>query len=148
MWIFRATPENSEQGSYRSSIVFDVDIDKPLPDIAAETLLPSLPNSANQSDHSDHDHTDCPKNPYGDSSCFDKSLYFKDGNRSVDFVLVWKRLMEDHSAGVEAVRNEKRRIFQENLMKDGLEIEEETVEEEVTFIKVKSWNVNKLCELI
>lgn len=98
----------------------------------------SPPNSGNQSDHSIHtDHTDCPKNPFGDSQSCNTSLYFRDGNRSVDFVLVWKQLLDDStSVSIEEAKMEKRRVFQQNLLKEGLEIEEETIEEEVMFIKV------------
>lgn len=106
-------------------------------DTARVSIHVSPANSGDHSDHSIHsDHTDCPKNPFGDSHSCNTSLYFRDGNRSVDFVLVWKQLLDEHSAGIEETRMEKRKVFQQNLLKEGLEIEEETIEEEVMFIKV------------
>lgn len=64
------------------------------------------------------------------------SLHFKDGVRSVDFVLVWKKLVEDSEAHLEEQRNKRREIFELNLEKVGLQLEKETLEEEITFVKV------------
>lgn len=64
------------------------------------------------------------------------SLHFKDGIRSVDFVLVWKKLVEDSEAHLEEQRNKRRNIFELNLEKVGLQLEKETLEEEITFVKV------------
>lgn len=66
------------------------------------------------------------------------SLHFKDGIRSVDFVLVWKKLVEDSEAHLEEQRNKRRNIFELNLEKVGLQLEKETLEEEITFVKVSN----------
>lgn len=66
------------------------------------------------------------------------SLHFKDGIRSVDFVLVWKKLVEDSEAHLEEQRNKRRKIFELNLEKVGLQLEKETLEEEITFVKVSN----------
>lgn len=95
---------------------------------------------------------DCPKNPYGDRE-FDSipSLYFDDGVRSVDYVLVWKKLIPpdvcDETNAVkikeiddlnkkETYRSEKREVFEENIQKEGLELENYVVDNEITFVKI------------
>lgn len=51
------------------------------------------------------------------------SLYFTDGERTIDFVLAWK----PHDDAVqEDLRCIKRAIFEENLINEGLELERET----------------------
>ncbi|XP_076270486.1 anoctamin 1 isoform X2 [Rhynchophorus ferrugineus] len=66
----------------------------------------------------------CEKN-----TCPQPTIYFKDGIRSVDFVLAWDNYEED------AI--EKRQIFEENLIKEGLEIEyEPKVENALNFLKI------------
>ncbi|GJQ69772.1 hypothetical protein Trydic_g22331 [Trypoxylus dichotomus] len=66
--------------------------------------------------------------------CPKPTIYFNDGLRSVDFVLVWDAFNED-ATSEEAYY--KRRIFEENLMKDGLEIEYEDPEKNgLNFIKI------------
>lgn len=97
------------------------------------------------------DVTDFPQNPYGDRETKNPSLFFADGERSVDFVLVWKKLLphdDDERSDVlkqrdiddvdkkETERIEKRDCFEENLILEGLEIERETVDEEINFVKI------------
>lgn len=97
------------------------------------------------------DVTDFPQNPYGDRETKNTSLFFADGERSVDFVLVWKKLLphdDDERSDVlkqrdiddvvkkETERIEKRDYFEENLILEGLEIERETVDEEINFVKI------------
>lgn len=91
------------------------------------------------------DYLDAPRNPFNNNTELNSSLYFEDGIRSVDFVLVWK-FSEEESPEIEAERNAKREVFEENLMNEGLEIERETVDGEFNFIKVsctKIKNKNK-----
>lgn len=54
------------------------------------------------------------------------SLYFSDGERSIDFVLVWRE-DEDDPKQIQSKR-EKRAIFEENLLIEGLELEKESFE--------------------
>lgn len=96
------------------------------------------------------DVTDYPQNPYGQRDEKNKSLYFEDGERSVDFVLVWKKLMpvdDERSQALkqeeiseiakkETARNERREVFEENLITEGLEIERNVVDDEINFVKI------------
>ncbi|XP_061396870.1 anoctamin-2-like [Musca vetustissima] len=67
----------------------------------------------------------CEKNP---------SLFFDDGVRSIDFVLVYKI---NQQASVEDQHEEKRHIFEMNLIAEGLEIERACKEkEQIYFVKV------------
>lgn len=94
---------------------------------------------------------DYPQNPYGNHRNKNESLFFADGERSVDFVLVWKRLTpscdEERSDALkarelndicqkEAERKDRREVFEENLIHEGLELEREIVDEEINFVKV------------
>lgn len=89
---------------------------------------PALP-LRNHSSHATSDHINCPK----------PTIYFKDGLRSVDFVLVWDSLEK------EAITDEsyqRRKIFEANLVKEGLELEYEPPEKNgLNFIKVRMYNV-------
>ncbi|CAO1405540.1 unnamed protein product [Diamesa tonsa] len=86
----------------------------------------------------DNDVIDFPKNPFGANKTVNSSLFFSDGIRSVDFVLVWKKVpeMTRHHETIENDRTSKRKIFEDNLYIEGLEIEYETVEEEINFVKI------------
>lgn len=71
-------------------------------------------------------------------SCNSKNptLFFNDGRRSIDFVLVWKiKLDEDPAQAM------KRNVFQDNLLNEGLEIERE-VFDDLHFVKV---SFNSIC---
>lgn len=76
---------------------------------------------------------DCPDNPFGENT-LNSSLYFNDGTRSVDFVLAWRD--EVITETVKEDRLQKRHVFEENLMSEGLELEHETIEDKVHFIKI------------
>ncbi|XP_063708126.1 anoctamin-4 isoform X2 [Culicoides brevitarsis] len=76
---------------------------------------------------------DCPDNPFGENRV-NPSLYFNDGERSVDFVLVWREDFAE-SPGREE-RASKRDVFEANLMNEGLDLEHELVEDEFHFVKV------------
>lgn len=80
---------------------------------------------------------DCPDNPYGDD-ILNSSMYFNDGKRSVDFVLVW-RGEEASTNSKEDTKSEKREIFEENLINEGLELEYEVVGDEFHFVKVSKF---------
>lgn len=90
----------------------------------------------------ENDDIDFPKNPFGANKTVNNSLFFSDGIRSVDFVLVWKKISEEtrNHEQTEKERSNKRKIFEDNLYIEGLEIEYETVEEEINFVKVNSRN--------
>ncbi|XP_060533932.1 anoctamin-4-like [Cylas formicarius] len=51
------------------------------------------------------------------------SLYFRDGRRKIDMVLVYEEEELGVMTEVEAKRRDNRRTFQENLVKEGLELE-------------------------
>lgn len=64
------------------------------------------------------------------------TIYFVDGVRSVDFVLVWNAL--DEEAVSDGARN-KRTTFEENLVKEGLELEYEVADKNgLHFVKVNA----------
>lgn len=66
--------------------------------------------------------------------CAKAKIFFKDGVRSVDYVLVWDAL-EENAVKPEAYA--KRQIFESNLTKEGLEIEYEHQEKNgLNFVKV------------
>lgn len=74
-----------------------------------------------------------PPDPFNDvSNTLTTSLFFNDGERSIDFVLVWQA-GDDEQA--EELRTIKRSIFEENLGNEGLELEYESVES-LHFVKV------------
>lgn len=55
------------------------------------------------------------------------SLFFTDGDRSIDFVLVWKE-KEDADPIEEDLKRTKRAIFEKELVKEGLQLEHEPYE--------------------
>jgi anoctamin-1 len=64
----------------------------------------------------------------------------------VDYVLVWKKLVpqdddpESPDANrineIEKTRSEKREVFEENLLQEGLELESYVIDDEINFIKL------------
>lgn len=76
---------------------------------------------------------DCPDKPYGDN-ILNSSMYFKDGKKSVDFVLAWRD--EETSSAIRDDKFDKREVYEENLVSEGLELEYEVVESEFHFVKV------------
>lgn len=87
-----------------------------------------------------HHHADCEScysEPPVPSTCAPncryESLFFADGERSIDFVLVWQpvedRVQEDLNC-------RKRAIFEDNLINEGLELERETVEDHLNCTKI------------
>lgn len=73
-----------------------------------------------------------PPEPFEASNTFGTSLYFDDGNRSIDFVLVWQPNENDKDEDLNCI---KREVFETNLINEGLEIEREKYDE-LTFIKI------------
>lgn len=69
-----------------------------------------------------------------------ESLMFRDGRRKIDMVLCYEEETEGVMTEIEAKRVENRRIFLENLMKEGLELEIEdkmqAFDEKTYFVKV------------
>lgn len=60
------------------------------------------------------------------------SLFFNDGDRSIDFVMVWK----PHDDPVQEDLNcTKRAIYEDNLVNEGLELERESIER-IHFTKI------------
>lgn len=97
------------------------------------------------------DVTDFPQNPYASHQTKNDTLFFRDGTRSVDFVIVWKKLMpheDDERSDTlnqrviddvnrkESERIERRDVFEKNLTDEGLELEHEVVDEEINFVKI------------
>lgn len=76
---------------------------------------------------------DCPDNPFGENIA-NSSLYFNDGQRSVDFVLVWREDFAESPGRAE--RANKRDNFEANLMNEGLELEHELIDDEFHFVKL------------
>lgn len=60
------------------------------------------------------------------------SLYFSDGERSIDFVIVWQKVDDSVQEDLNCT---KRAIFEDNLVNEGLELERETVEQ-IHFTKI------------
>jgi anoctamin-1 len=85
-------------------------------------------------------------NPFGGRATTNKSLYFDDGKRSVDYVLVWKKVVPQSddvesaesakAKEVERQRAEKRVVFEENLLREGLQLESYVIDDEINFIKL------------
>lgn len=69
-----------------------------------------------------------------------ESLMFRDGRRKIDMVLCYEEETEGVMTEMEAKRVENRKIFLENLMKEGLELEIEdkmqAFDEKTYFVKV------------
>lgn len=69
-----------------------------------------------------------------------ESLMFRDGRRKIDMVICYEEENEGVMTELEAKRRECRRAFQENLVKDGLELEVEdksqSFDEKTCFIKI------------
>uniref|UniRef100_T1GN27 Anoctamin dimerisation domain-containing protein n=1 Tax=Megaselia scalaris TaxID=36166 RepID=T1GN27_MEGSC len=55
-------------------------------------------------------------------------LTFKDGEKSVDYILAYDTFKED--------TNHIRKAFEENLIKEGLEIEMENSQQQINFVKI------------
>ena len=105
-------------------------------------------------DNNGYDESDYPENPFGDrEGTTNPSLFFDDGKRSVDYVLVWKNILPPESTSgdetdalkakeVEKINKEedarkaRREVFEENLTIEGLQTEEYVVDDEIHFVKI------------
>lgn len=97
-------------------------IDKPKTDKVTNPDVTNSSQCANDSNNSSH--VMCPK----------PTIYFSDGVKSVDFVLVWD---SSGDLGINSTNAEKRKIFEQNLLKEGLELEYERPSSSgLNFIKV------------
>lgn len=147
----RASGENTPQdNSLHSSMRFDDYPEDPDEDedtknemdFRVQTKLQERPGSPVR---------EYPQSPYGDREAKINSLFFADGLRSVDFVLVWKKLLpqndDERSDALrqrdleevkkrEDERDDRRDTFEEHLIGEGLEIEREIVDEEIHFVKL------------
>lgn len=69
-----------------------------------------------------------------------ESLFFRDGRRKIDMVLCYEEEFDGVMTEVDARQREQRRVFQENLVKEGLEIETEdrnqSFDEKTYFVKI------------
>lgn len=91
-----------------------------------------MPNTPLTPDTTSVQEDDKLKNNY--ARCPTPTIYFNDGVRSVDYVLVWDAFEEE---AVTEKAYQRRKIFEANLLKDGLEMEYEPQEKNgLNFIKV------------
>ena len=69
-----------------------------------------------------------------------ESLMFRDGRRKIDMIICYEEENEGVMTEIEAIKRQQRKIFQENLIKEGLEIEVEdksqAFDEKTFFIKI------------
>jgi hypothetical protein len=120
--LFRATGESTRDCSPDSEMLFDdMENDLEVEDLSGQ---PSLNE---------------PKNPDINPNSNRSSLYFNDGHRSIDFVLTWKKLVSDleKDKNLEIQRSARRAVFESKLEEQGLMLEREIMDDEVTFVKVK-----------
>lgn len=93
----------------------------------------TTPTSNNIHSVEKHHPADCescyaePPEPLTDTTNIQQSsLFFADGERSIDYVLVWKSVDE---AAEEDLNCTKRAIFEDNLVNEGLELERESIDQ-------------------
>lgn len=69
-----------------------------------------------------------------------ESLMFRDGRRKIDMVICYEEENEGVMTEIEARKRELRKVFLENLVKDGLELEIEdkvqSFDEKTCFVKI------------
>lgn len=109
--LHKPTQENNETNTF-------------IPNTPATPEAASLPPEPEKPERDDH--RSCPK----------PTIFFNDGIRSVDFVLVWDAFDEE---AVTEGAFQKRKKFEANLVNEGLELEYEPQEKNgLNFIKVIS----------
>lgn len=143
--ISRASPENSGSGnSSDSSPKFN---DKRMTNEENFDVVTNIKTDVHL--HVDNfpseDEPDFGQNPFGGRETTNQSLFFDDGKRSVDYVLVWKQLIlsddtnhadASKAKDLERMRMKKREVFEENLLAEGLELESYVIDDEIHFIKL------------
>lgn len=99
----------------------------------------ATPTSNNNHFVEKHHPADCescyaePPEPLTDTTNIQQSsLFFADGERSIDYVLVWRAVDE---AAQEDLNCTKRAIFEDNLVNEGLELERDSIDQ-IHFTKV------------
>lgn len=105
----------------------------PLPNGKNSTLNqsdPLLPMSEPTQSYDERE-CSCPREYYQRAE-LNTSLFFADCKRSIDFVLAYRT---NPNEATEAENEEKRRIFQENLIQQGLEVEL-SQKDQIYFVKV------------
>ncbi|KAH8406732.1 hypothetical protein KR222_008167 [Zaprionus bogoriensis] len=100
---------------------------------ALNHTIPLLPmtESTGETNNYDERECSCPREFYQRAE-LNTSLFFEDCTRSIDFVLAYK--INAHEP-TEAENVEKRRVFQDNLKQQGLEIEF-SQKEQIYFVKI------------
>ncbi|XP_011165233.1 anoctamin-4 isoform X2 [Solenopsis invicta] len=93
---------------------------------ATPEINPSLPDTPVSLDFVEGNAGD--SLPSKDTGIDPELLYFRDGHRRIDMVLVYQEENEGVMTELEARRREQRRVFQQNLLKEGLQLELEPKE--------------------
>ncbi|KAI4489875.1 hypothetical protein M0804_004057 [Polistes exclamans] len=90
---------------------------------------PSLPNTPLPSDFDETTkETLSQKGSLAENEIDSDTLYFRDGRRRIDMVLVYREENEGVLTELETKRREQRRVFQQNLLTEGLQLELEPKE--------------------
>lgn len=83
-------------------------------------------NNLTNNKHQPNEYDSCYYEPQLDGNdASTKSLYLSDGRRSIDFILAWT---ESQYPAEEDLHRIKRRIFEQNLSKEGLILEHDSFE--------------------
>ncbi|XP_025271261.1 anoctamin-4 isoform X2 [Camponotus floridanus] len=94
---------------------------------ATPEINPSLPDTPVSPDFAETIGNSLPTKET-DAGIDSETLYFRDGHRRIDMVLVYQEENEGVMTEIEARRREHRRVFQQNLLKEGLQLELEPKE--------------------
>ncbi|EFN86600.1 anoctamin-4 isoform X1 [Harpegnathos saltator] len=94
---------------------------------ATPEVSPSLPSTPASLDCAENARDSLPPRE-AETEIDPDTLYFRDGRRRIDMVLVYQEENEGVMTEIEARRREQRRVFQQNLLKEGLQLELESKE--------------------
>ncbi|KAK2588193.1 hypothetical protein KPH14_004232 [Odynerus spinipes] len=89
---------------------------------------PSLPDTPLPSDFDEGAKESLPKKGSFENEFDPDTMYFRDGRRRIDMVLVYQEENEGVLTELETRRREQRRVFQQNLLQEGLQLELESKE--------------------